>query len=224
MNMISHAIAAVRECVEALGQNITPLYVQSVGVNSYRLGLKSTLWLRVGDVLTVGGTVTAVECGYIEVTNLTAPVTISTAPVYFMHGTVVNVSSEMNKINNATLFTPLVYYVEASSAELNFDRTRQIDSVNNARLLVLKSCNNNDWLTASHYESVIEVTEQIIEELIEKFRRSAKIGELTTGRIANYVNVGSQSEKSTVKNMFTYYFSGTEIKLDLPLRREICNC
>lgn len=230
MNMVSDAIAIVRECVSQLGQNIPITAIKEIAANKWRVYI-TPLWIAVEDVVNSDGIayeVVEVGCDYVDVQGDTAPVdTISTAPVYFMHGTIKNVQYEMSGISNAESFTPLVYYIEASSVQLNFDPMAQSDSVNDARLLILKSCDVNSWLTADHYSNVLIPTEKITRELINQFQASLKLGELKTagqGRASNYINVGNYNDKGPTANMFVFPMSGVELRINLPIRRVECEC
>jgi len=230
MNMISDAIAVVRECVEGLGQNEPIFNVRTLAANKWRVFTRP-LWLTVGSIVTSNSAeyeVVEVGCDYIDVQGENAPQTsISTPAIYFKHGTIVSVNTEMIGISNAKKFTPLVYYVEATSIQLNFDTEVQVDAVNDARLFVLMSCNVKDWLTDEHYSNVLIPCEKITKELILKFEQSDKIGDLENegqGRAANYINVGSYEDKGAKKNLFVFPMSGVELRISLPLRRQYCEC
>lgn len=229
INLISDAIAAVRECVEALGQNVVITSSLAVDAGKWKVYAKYPRFLRVNNTVESGEnsyTVTAIECNYIEITGSVAPGdTFNTAPVYFMHGTIKTVQNDMLGLDNmGEQFTPLVFFIEAATGDFDSTPSAAMDFTNSTRLLILKDCSNADWLNADHYTNVVEVTEDIFKELVVLLNRSKKVVPYVKGRVSNYVNVGSYSDKGSEKNMFVFYFSGTDVRFNLPLRQNNCNC
>lgn len=239
VNMISAVIDALRDIVEnKLGKNLTIRSAVRIDQYTYRLYLDDTLWLRVNDNIFLQNSESAahvktVTCDYIEIDFIETEGTPNPAgkinllpEIKFFHGTIRNVSGEMIGIGDSSQIPIIIYYVEVSSSDLDLDPTAAIDSVNNARLLILKECDNSNWLTKEHYDKVIRITEEITQELIEEFRKiGSGFGTLSTGTVSNHVRAGTYSDKGTEKNVFAnFFYSGCDLRINLPLLKKNCNC
>lgn len=229
--MITNVITTLQAIVQGLGKKV-PYYSMVTTTTSYRIFTKQTLWLRGGDRIVIGGkayTVNFQLCGqYLDVAKGTegpppSAGTFDAPDVFFAHGPVRRVNNELLSIGIADQFCPLIYMVEPTTSKQPLDPKSLFSDIADLRLFILEQSNVEDWQKASeYYAGAIIRTDLIAKALIQAFMRSSLVGKLTETRTWNHINAGSYTDKGHEKNLFDYYFSGTEMRVSLPIVKQCC--
>lgn len=235
--MISDVIQAVKTVVEALGQQAPYRSVQDL-TTEWKIYMRNTYWLEVGNTFEhVNGTytVTAISCNKWITADKLDPAetfalqgTIAVPALTFRHGPMRRVNQELisdgRESGGITATCPWVYLVEVMSSNQDLEPVSAWSDTGDVRLFILDEFNYKDLQTSSEiYTAVINRTDRITEELIKGFRASPLIGKLSSSRTTNYVNWGTFNEQGQPKKFTEYYFSGTELRIPLPIMKN-CNC
>lgn len=230
MNFVSDSIDLCESLVAQLGKNNKLLHSQRIAIDKIRVYVKDPSYLKVGDVVVLDGVsseitlVNFADCYFEAIYPDASPLPTSNfdyPTVYFKHGKIAQVNNELNKINDAMNFTPLVYFVEVSGGNFDTDPDRQSDFENDARLLFLNQANFGDWLNDDHYEKAIKPAEKMMTAFIDLLNASPKVRSYVRGRGSNHALVGS-TFTSEDESLFSFYFSGVEISLTIPLIKKDC--
>lgn len=237
--MIGDVIEIVKDIVEGLGESIPFSSASAVNDTTSRVRVGNRINLLVQDSLVSIGNDTflilAIRCeqGTIDLqsTNEDTPVLLSGSgtfeieqPLHFYHGTMNEVSGELDTVQDLSEKLPFVWFVERTSSDLSLVLTERIAENTPVRLLFLTADKRDTQKTPAIYDSVIRPMEVYAKEVIEAFRRSPLIGKLSTAREISHVRAGTYTEKEVTKNYFNHNFSGVELSITLPIVRQRCNC
>lgn len=233
--MISDVISAVSiACQKA---RIVQYYsVRDLGAE-FKFFSFDTRWATLGDSVTV---VIGEDEFYYSITEVICnkSVTVAHQPgdtvpasgtfllpaLTFKYGTVRRVNAELVQLCNELEYFPnLVYLVEVMTSEQPQKPGSLFSDNGEVRLFCLKGVDNIDNLTSPEfYAAGINKTEKIAKALLMEFKRSPLVGKLTSSRTWNHINAGKYSDKGAESNLFNFSFSGTEVRLTLPVIKQCC--
>lgn len=238
--MIGDVIQVVKDTVEGLGQLIP--YYGSVAVSATvsRVYPADRMNLFAEEQVVIVGSdefeVTDVNCeaGFVDLLSTEAvPVllsgagvlTIETAPLRFYHGTLSEVSGQLDTIQDLSAEVPFVWMIERMSSDLDVSDDALITDNAPIRLLFLTTDKREEQRTPALYNSVIRPMETLAKEVIQAFKRSPLIGEFSSVRETSHVRASiSNDNRGATANIFNHDFSGVELSLTLPLESEDCDC
>jgi hypothetical protein len=143
-------------------------------------------------------------------------------PFYF-HGTPLATSNELNMIDWTAKY-PLIYLMEVIQDDIQEDESVN-SRISTLRLFFLDQSNFNDWLTDDHYLDAINPMANLAEYVVSEMKKSSMIGLIGKYKLTYHANFNPIfTFKGHEKQLFNDHLSGVELRIDVPFRREQCEC
>ena len=144
-------------------------------------------------------------------------------PPFFFYGTWKMTNAERDGISEYKDKAPLIWLIETRTEGIHLDEKDAVDRDAELRLMFLGESNLGDWLTADHYDQVINPLSILLRNFIAGVRKSRFVSKPLTGEVAtiNHANAGSVDTNGHLKALFNDPLSGIEATVTLPFNK--CN-
>jgi len=199
-----------------------------IGAGEYKLFTCDTMWLSVGDKITVSTDtwiVTELSINeYIIVTgvNLSIPECIDLTLPFYFHGTVMATNSELNMIKFSSNKFPMIYCLEVFREVFNGSVEDAIERESSLRLFFLTENNFENWITEDHYINVINPIRAMLDSFINGINNGIGFGKIDTYTTVNHVNFGTfAQDNGHLKNLFDDNLSGIELEVTIPVLKDL---
>lgn len=151
------------------------------------------------------------------------------SPIY-LHGTPKAIASKQsNDAQVGQRIYPLVWFLEVSQFDRNYDPLSLIGDTPDMRLFFLDEANYQDWDTAEHYDQVVRPMINLGDMICQYIADSGKFEAIEVAKFTNHAMFGlrftnpkTADNYSHVKNLVNEYVSGCELRLKVPIRKT-CN-
>lgn len=168
-------------------------------------------------------TITEVQSNeYIIVKGASIPVVTEFAvpKPYYFHGTVLNTNVELSRIDYFNKF-PMVYLLEVITDTFN-NEDEAVERESDLRLFFLTSANFQDWKTGDHYKEAILPMRSLAYNFINILNSNKIISNFAQYSMVNRVNFGVYvTDKGNTERIFNDNMSGVELRLTLPIKRDL---
>lgn len=199
-----------------------------VVTGEWKLETCNTMWLSVGDNLTVGSDTWVVKevsiNSYFVVTGvtITIPETIDLVLPYYYHGTVMSTNSELNMTKISSDKFPMIYCLEVFREVYNSNPADAIERESSMRLFFLTENNFKNWITEDHYENVINPLRSMLDSFVSGVNDGVGFGKIEDFTTTNHVNFGTfTANEGHLKNLFDDNLSGIELEVTIPIVRDM---
>lgn len=207
--------------------------VVDLGDSQYEITVCDTLHLRQYSIITIDGndyTVNSVSGKVVTITGDVLPVAglnYKGPDLFYFHGTPIQTGAELNQIPDSNNKTPMIYFFEVLSEDLDLDKGSSIDRRSVILLLFLDQANYSDWTTDEHYSAAIKPMANITRKFIDFIREHRLISKLEfdTSEIRYHAKHSlTVSINGHDGNLFSQPLSGTELRMNLPIKKDLtCN-
>lgn len=197
---------------------------------TYTMYTNDTAWLTTMFNVTIGlNTYKIVDfaCNeWIKINGSTLPTQLTfdaTAPI-FKHGTILQVATELNLIDDFRNKYPLIFLHEIIDEKQHYAEVDAIDIDVDLRIYFLTECNFADWTSEIASIKGVQPMRNLYNRFIKAVVDSGKVAELDSiGTIRNYNRFGNTTDNGVIKNIFNEYQSGIQVRFNLQFLKE-CYC
>jgi hypothetical protein len=147
--------------------------------------------------------------------------------LYFFHGTPIAIGAELNKINDASNKTPMIWMMENFQERFIDDPLDRHERETTLRLFFLTQANHTQWITQQAYDHCITPMRRLMEIFVEAVKNDGTfdVTDLTYN-VYNYAKFGVYiNEKGMPTNKFADNLSGVEMAFTLKrYKPDCCDC
>lgn len=143
------------------------------------------------------------------------------SPLNFFHGTPRAISSQLDRIKEDSLIFPLAYVYERRREVLN-PSTDGIYMAADFRLFILDVAKSEQWVTAEHYDNVIDGIERLVFRIKKRLDNGNNrfYQQNESYELIHHADWGVfATDKGNLKRIFNSRTSGTEMNFTLNIKQ-----
>ena len=206
--------------------------VESVSVGSgetprYKLTTCEPTYAYVGALVNSEYRVVAIGENYLTVESndvLTVGTYTLNAPL-FLHGTQAAVSAKILQIKKENIQYPLIYLQEILQDRMIADVMSRVGKVSDLHLWFVIPSKDGKEVTEDKHDRYITPMLQLCESFIKQIQLGEAFGLIESDWVIRYhTSIGSASEYSYLKNLFTIPLAGIELNVSVPVQKKYCSC
>lgn len=142
----------------------------------------------------------------------------------FWHGTQKAIKNEIS-LSKSNLTYPLIYLQELENDGFVSDRLSNIGLDANCRFWFLIPCDTQNMTTKDRYDLYIKPMLNLAESFTRQIENSRYVCNISQdGNVIYHTNIGSSSEFGYLKDLLPVTMSGVELRVQLPIKKQYCNC
>lgn len=194
------------------------------------VGSSDTSWLHMNQQLSIEGSnyqvVEIVQNVVFNLkqkghTNVISGDDFNIAPPTFFYGTWKLTNQERDDVTPYKDKTPFIWLYDVREESIKLDLKSGTDRDADLRLFFMAEANFGDWLTADHYDQVINPLKVLVRDWLTSARRTRDVSKSMDGemRTKDHANAGSVDKDGHLKALFNEELSGIEAELTLPINK-----
>ncbi len=154
-------------------------------------------------------------------TNVISEADFNIAPPTFFKGTWKMTNQERDDVTPYKDKTPFIWLYDVREESIKLDLKSGTDRDADLRLFFMAEANFGDWLTADHYDQVINPLKVLVRDWLTSARRSRHVSKSMDGdmRTKDHANAGSVDKDGHLKALFDEELSGIEAELTIPINK-----
>ncbi len=154
-------------------------------------------------------------------TNVISGDNFNIPPPTFFYGTWKLTNQERDDVTPHKDKTPFIWLYDVREESIKLDLKSGTDRDADLRLFFMAEANFGDWLTADHYDQVINPLKILVRDWLTSARRYRDVSKSMDGdmRTKDHANAGSVDKDGHLAALFNEQLSGIEAELTIPINK-----